>query len=191
MHLGAKLLKVLFLPAVFSVLILSSCENDLKKIKEIASRDLSKSIDSTKGVDMIFSDSAVVKAHMFAPLLLQATGKNTYSEMPKGVRIIFYDKNFNQISTITSEYAIQRDQERVIELRKNVVAVNQKGEQFKSDELIWDENSKMMHSNKPVQIITATGDVMNGTTFTSDQSLNHWSMTQSTGTFNVNSSPAQ
>lgn len=185
----AKHLKYLCWPALLAgMLTVSACENDLKKVQEISSEDVSKEVETFTGVDVIYSDSAKVKGRMFSPLLLQYQGKNPYNEMPKGVKVIFYDKDLNQIGTLTSNYAIQNDRDKKIVFRRNVVAKNQKGETFRSEELIWDQISKQMHSSKTVQITMANGDVMNGTGFNSDQSLNHWTVTNSTGIFNVTDS---
>jgi LPS export ABC transporter protein LptC len=188
----AKHLSKLCWPALLTgMLIISACENDLKKIREISAVDVSKPIERYNDVDIIYSDSAKVKFRIRAPLLLQSTGKDPYNEMPKGVNVTLFDAGLRQIGTLTADYAIQRENEKTIKCENNVVARNEKGETFKSDELIWDQNTKQMHSNKMVHITMANGDVMNGNRFQSDQTLNHWTIDQSTGIFNVTDSPAQ
>ena len=111
--------------------------------------------------------------------------------MPKGVHLVIYDKDLSIIGNVTADTGIYRETSNKIEFRKNVVAKNAKGETFKSDELIWDKTSKTMHSSKSVQITMANGDVMNGTGFQSDQTLGHWTITHSTGIFNVSDVPTQ
>jgi len=105
--------------------------------------------------------------------------------MPKGVKIIFYDDNLNPKGTITSDYAVRRDKENIIEFRKNVVASNSEGETFKSEELIYDQTAKKLYSALPVQITMTNGNVMNGTGFNSNESLYPWHIDQSTGVFHV------
>ena len=75
--------------------LLSACTNDLKKIQEISQKVVNSPADTTRGVDMIYSDSAKVKAHVFAPLMLeyQKNGEVIRTVMPKGVKIIIYDNN--------------------------------------------------------------------------------------------------
>jgi hypothetical protein len=41
---------------------ISSCENDLNKVKEIASTEMGEVVEPTTGVDLIMSDSAKVQA---------------------------------------------------------------------------------------------------------------------------------
>src|SRR5581483_270831 len=176
------------LPVIIAGLaFLTSCENDLKDLQKISAAEVNKPIERYTDVDVIYSDSAKVKAHMTAPLMIKYDVKNPYTEMPKGVKVIFYDSNLNQTCTIQSDYAIQHEKEKVIELDKNVVGTNVKGETFSSDELIWDENSKQIHSNKLVHVKMTDGSVLDGTSFTSDEALNHWKFGNATGIIHVDS----
>ncbi|WP_255485069.1 LPS export ABC transporter periplasmic protein LptC [Mucilaginibacter sp. X5P1] len=191
MYSRAKQVLTICLPALIAGMLLSACENDLKKVKEISQNQINMDVDTIHVVNIIFSDSARVKFTIDAPLLLQHTGKKQYNVMPKGVHINIYDKDLNQIGTLTADTGIQREDQNVIEFHKNVVARNAKGETFKSDELIWDQNTKRMHSNKQVQITMTNGDIYNGTSFESTQTLWPWTMVKSTGLFNVTDAPTQ
>lgn len=77
------------------VFFLSSCVNDLNKVKEISSNEVGTIVEPTTGVDLIMSDSAKVTIHLTAPLILQYNPQNpktTYKVAPKGIKIIHYDK---------------------------------------------------------------------------------------------------
>jgi LPS export ABC transporter protein LptC len=183
----AKQLSNLFLPVVVAgMALIMGCENDLKDIQKISASEVNKPIERYTDVDVIYSDSAKVKAHMTAPLMLNYKVKKPYTEMPKGVKVTFYDNNLNVSSNIVADYAIRREQEKVIELRKNVVGTNVKGDTFTSDELIWDENTRQIHSSKQVHVKMADGSITDGTSFTSDENFNHWTLTQGTGIIHVN-----
>src|SRR5476651_1899440 len=110
------------------MLLLNACENDLNKIKEISAKQSTSAIDSTTNVDVIYSDSARVKLHMTAPLLLQHSDvknpEKTYDEMPRGVKIVFYDTTRKVSGTIVADSAIQHTKAKIIEFHKNVVATN-------------------------------------------------------------------
>ncbi|MDB5135270.1 MAG: lptC [Mucilaginibacter sp.] len=183
----AKQISNLFLPVVIAGLaLMTSCENDLKDLQKISANEVSKPIERYTNVDVIYSDSAKVKAHMTSPLMLEYKIAKPYTEMPKGVKVIFYDNALKESSTIIADYAIRREAEKNIELRKNVVGTNATGDTFTSDELIWDENTKQIHSNKLVHVKMVDGSVTDGTSFTSDENLNHWKLTQGTGIIHVN-----
>jgi LPS export ABC transporter protein LptC len=184
----AKQISNLFLPVVIAgMAIITGCENDLKDIQKISASEVNKPIEKYTNVDVIYSDSARVKAHMTAPVMINYKVKKPYTEMPKGVKVIFYDNNLNETSTIIADYGVYRDQEKLVELHKNVVGTNAKGDTFSSDELIWNEDSKQIHSSKMVHVKMADGSITDGTSFVSDENFNHWTMTQASGIIHVNS----
>lgn len=189
----AKKLFTTYLPALFvCMLTLSACENSLNDIKKISSKEEDKPISRSTGVDVIYSDSAKVKARLFTPLMIDLDDpKKPYQEMPKGVKIIFYDDDLKEKGTITSEYAIRLEKENQITFRKNVVATNAQGETFKSEELIYDQTTKKIYSNKPVQITMKNGNSMNGTGFKSNESMYPWTIDNSKGIFNVDEKAVQ
>lgn len=173
---------------ILACLLLLSCENDLKKIQEISAKEASKPVDRTIDVEITYSDSAKVKAKTTAPLLLTHSGAKPYYEMPNGVKIVFYE-DLKPVNTITAKHGIRRDMEGITELHKNVVATNDKGDVFKSEELIWDENAKKIRSSQPVQITMSNGDIINGTSFESNESFYPYKIKQSTGIFTVKENP--
>src|SRR5215217_3972805 len=132
-----------FILCVFQ-LSLSSCgEDDLKKTTKLSNK-ISLNVDRTKGVEIIYSDSAKVKAQGFAPILdkVTPTNKPGYQEMPKGVKINFLDEFMKIKGSITSDYAIMRDSERTATFKRNVVVVNE-NMTFNTEELVWDHNKKL------------------------------------------------
>jgi LPS export ABC transporter protein LptC len=185
--------RLLLAALLMSTLLINACENDLNKIKEISKKQSTSAVDSTTNVDVIYSDSARVKLHMTAPLLLQHQDvkhpEKTYDEMPHGVKIIFYDTTRQESGSIIADSAIQHTLAKIIEFHRNVIATNAQGETYKSEELIWDQVKKVIYSNKMVQLTGKGGDVMNGVPFTSDEKLNHPVFGPSTATFHVSDMP--
>jgi len=190
----AKRISNIFLPVMIAgIALITGCENDLKDIQKISANEVSKPITQYTNVDIIYSDSAKVKAHMTSPLMIQYQVEKPYTEMPKGVKVIFYDNMMKESSTITADYGVQREKEKLIELRKNVVGTNAQGDTFSSEELIWDEGTKQVHSSKLVHVKLADGTVTDGDSFKSDESFSHWTMSQARGKINVDNKevPAQ
>ena len=184
----AKQIFNLFLPVIIAgAALLTGCENDLKDIQKISAAEVNKPIEKYTDVDVIYSDSAKVKAHMTAPLMINYKVKKPYTEMPKGVKVIFYDNDLQEKTTIKADMGVYHEQEKLIELHKNVVGTNAKGDTFSSDELIWDQATKQIHSNQLVHVKMADGSMTDGTSFVSDENFNHWTMTQASGIFHVNS----
>lgn len=165
-------------------LSLGSCENDLKDVEKISARKLSVPVDRSTGVEVIYSDSAVVKAKLITPELLNYKTEKPYMEMKKGITVIFYDANQEQVSKITADYAIRREHEKLVELKRNVVAVNNKGETFKSEELFWDEAKKRFYSNRLVTVSSAAG-VLYGTGFWANEDFSLYEMASASGNMDV------
>jgi hypothetical protein len=136
----------------FMQLFLSSCnEDDLKKAAAISANKITFTRDRSLGVEVIYSDSARVKAKGYAPVLDKMTPKTgkIYQEMPKGVSIDFYGDQLVKTGSISSEYAIMKETEQLTIFKKNVVVVTD-NMTFTTDMLTWDQNKKMFFSPKGI-----------------------------------------
>ncbi len=186
MHNKAKQAQRIFLPALLiSMLLLAACENDLNKIKQVSALQVSQPIDTTRGLEIIYSDSAIVKAKVITPLMIQYNAGKAYFKMPDGVKVIHYDIYANEDGNIVADSGIYRKDEQIMEFHKNVVVSDAKGRTFKSDELIWDQVKKIIYSNKPVQMTNKEGDVMYSINFSSDEDLKFPKWDQATGNMAV------
>ena len=145
---------ILFFIAIlgFNTVFITSCnEDDLKKAAAISSNKVALTRDRSLGVEVVYSDSAKVKAKGFAPVLDKMSPKNgkMYQEMPKGVSVDFYGDQQVKTGSISSEYAIMKDTEQITIFRKNVVVITD-NMTFTTEELTWDQNKKMFFSPKGV-----------------------------------------
>ncbi|MBW4888602.1 LPS export ABC transporter periplasmic protein LptC [Mucilaginibacter sp. HMF5004] len=174
MLMQAKWFAHYFLPVMLiAALLLPACENDLNQVKKISQQEANNKIDSSKVVDIIYSDSAKVKARVLTPLLLTFnTVTPPYHVMPKGVKIYFYDgKSPEPSSTVVGDSAITKNGDKIIELHGNVVVSNAKGDTFKSNELIWDQLKKILYSHQRWQLNKADGTMLNGMNFQSNETF--------------------
>lgn len=166
-------------------LVVASCgSGDLKKVQQITLKEEIQ-VDSTKGAEIIYSDSAKVKANLKAPLLLYFKTENPYYEMPQGIDVTFYDENLQPSSNVVADYAIRREHEKLVELKKNVIATNSEGKTFKSEELFWDENTKKFYSNTLVTITTDQATI-SGTSFWAWEDFSYYEIKQGAGPIKFN-----
>lgn len=193
MRSGAK--HTLLLSALLmGMLLIGACENDIKDIKELSAKESEKPLQQTTGVDVIYSDMAKVKLRLLTPLLIEYndTAKNAreYRTTPKGVKVIFYDTvRVREAGNIVADSSIQYQREGIIEFHRNVVATSVDGKVFKSEELIWDQEKKIIYSNLPVQGIMKDGSIINGVGFTSDDQLKNPLFRQAAGEFYTDETP--
>ncbi len=170
---------------LIGLLFFASCENSLDDVKAIQLKQEKDNVEITKGAEIIYSDSAKVKAKLKTPILYNHKSSTPYMEMPRGIEVTFYDDNLQQTSKVTSDYAIRKENQKVVELRKNVVAVNNQGKTFKSEELIWDENLKRFYSNKLVTITTDKATI-SGTSFWATEDFSYYEIKQGAGPIQFN-----
>ena len=148
------------------ILVLHACnEDELKKVETVKLQKEAFNANRTFGAEVIYSDSAKVKAKGFAPILDKVTPKSggNYQEMPKGVKIEFFDELQASKGTITSEYAIMKETEQITIFRKNVVVINA-NLTFNTEELVWNQNTKQFSSPKGI-ITKPDGTVINAINF--------------------------
>lgn len=177
-----KTRSVLFYLSLLSGVALFSCGgDDLKNVSSIAADKVTLSKDRTFDVEVIYSDSAKVKAKGYAPILDKVTPSAgaVYSEMPKGVKIYFYDEFMRSKGSITSNYAINKETERVTIFRKNVVVISD-NMTFTTEELTWDENKRMYFSPEGT-VTTKDGNILKGTSFSAPQDFSTYSITMPSG----------
>lgn len=163
-------------------LFLSSCgDDDLRKADTISAKKVVLSKDRSLKVDITFSDSAVVKAKGFAPVLDQVnpTSGSKYQEMPKGVKITFYDPLGKITGTITSEYALRKETEEITIFKRNVVVIREELT-FNTEELTWDQRKKMFFSPRGI-VTRPDGTILNAVNFSAPQDFSSVDFEQGSG----------
>lgn len=192
MRSGAKQ-NLLLSALLISMVLMSACENDIKKIKELSAKESEKPEQITKGVDVIYSDSAKVKMRLQAPVLKEYndTAKNAkpYQVTPNGIKITFYNADKTQAGVMVSDSAIRYPDTKITKFYKNVVCTFSTGETLKTEELIWDQNKKIIYSNKYVIVNSPDGSFNDGVNFMSDEKLTHFTFGQSTAAFYTDETP--
>lgn len=173
-----------------SCLLFTACENDLSKVKQIELKQ-KEEVETTIGAQIIYSDSAKVKAKLTTPLLINHKSlKDPYYDMPKGITVVFYDDSLHESSRVTADSAIRKVNQKIVELHRNVVATNAKGQTFKSEELIWDENLKKFYSNRVVTITTDKATI-SGTSFWANEDFSYYEIKQGAGPIEFNDDLSQ
>lgn len=174
-------LSCIWIAGILAVLLIACNDDDLKKASSISNTKVSLTKDRTLGVELIYSDSAKVKAKGYAPILDKVTPSNgsPYNEMPKGVKINFIDDNQQSKGSITSDYAINKEGERLTIFKKNVTVVNE-SMTFITEELTWDENKKTYFSPSGT-VRFKDGSILSGAQFTAPQDFSTYTISQPSG----------
>lgn len=144
-----------YLWMVMGSFILLACQkNDLEQVQKI-SGGKNEPIEKGKDVEIIYTDSALLKARVFAPLMEKYQKEDeAYLEMDEGLKARFYNKTGEVNSFVKSNYGIRYLNQQKTILRENVEVVNKKGDTLNTEELIWNEQSDKVHSQKHVRVRT-------------------------------------
>jgi LPS export ABC transporter protein LptC len=170
---------------IFLLIIISllSCENSMNEIQSVTTKDRSPE-EAVKDVELIFSDSGVVQALMKSPLLLHYKTDRPYIEMPKGIKVFFYDSTMNIQARLSSNYAINYEKEKIMDAKNNVVVVNTKGEQLNTEHLVWDQKKRIIYSDVFVKI-TTKDEILFGEGMESNDQFDPWKIKHVRGTFTI------
>ena len=119
------------------------------------SRYLASSIDNVeeaRDIEVKYTDSSELVFILKAPLSRRKLDRfTTQEEFPAGIEVTFYDKNGIARSWLTADYAIRDEATRRVTVQKNVVLKNDRGEQLDAPELIWDEKTKEIYTDRFVK----------------------------------------
>ncbi len=171
---------------VFFSLQLVSCKNDLDQARLVFAR-ANVNIEKGKQVEINYSDKGVVRIKAVAPTATRFNNNRPYLEFSDGIKIQFYNEQHNIESTLTAKYATAYENSHSMTARDSVVVVNDKGEILNTDELIWDEDKKIIYSNSFVKIRTKD-EIIYGNGMTANENFTGYVIKNITGTIKVNSS---
>jgi len=166
-------------------MLLFSCENDMKKVKEFAELKNQPTIVADD-FETIYSDSTIILYKLVAKKLTYFEDADPpYIEYPLGVHIEKYDRKMNITASIRSNYAKFFTRERQWEAKNNVVAVNAKGDTLKTEQLLWDDKKGKIYSDEFVKIIRPD-QVITGIGLEANQDFSNWKIKDPKGTIYVN-----
>jgi LPS export ABC transporter protein LptC len=110
-------------------------------------------LEEAQDIEVRYSDSSFLVLVLKAPLSRRTVEKYSMEEeFPKGVNVTFYDKSGTPRSWLKADYA-RRDQinKRII-VQRNVLLYNDQGQRLDGPELIWDEKSREIYTDRFVKI---------------------------------------
>ena len=174
--------KILFLSIglVISSMLFYSCTNNYEEILEGIDYE-NYPEQSAENIEIIRTDSGKIRVKIFAPVLERySNDENPYNEFVKGIKVVTYTNYPISSSSLTCEYARQDVAKELWEARDNVVAVNADGDTIKTEQMFWDLKTKMIYSDKYVNIRSGN-EIIHGSGFTAQQDFSNWKITNGKG----------
>lgn len=171
---------------IFFAVIFFSCGGEEGKSGYIKKKkDTFSSQEYAEKVTIEYTDSGKLRARVFTPVLTAVKSKqNPYVVMQKGLKVDFYDANGKLESYMTAEHAVSYTNEKRVVVRRNVEILNTKGETLNTEELIWDQATGTIHTDKFVKI-TGEDQITTGTGLESNQAFTDWEIINYVGSINL------
>lgn len=168
---------------LIGLLVLISCSEGKEHVAPAINDKDSVSVMSSYGVNTLISDSGVIKYKIVA----ESWEVNQIKQPSRwifinGIFIEQFDNSFNLKAYIQADTAWYYDQIKLWELRGRVKLRNVDGLRFNSEELFWDGIRHELYSNK-LSVLVTPDRVLTGTCFKSDEQMNYYTISNSTGNF--------
>ncbi len=163
--------------------LLAACQGEQEHTAAAINDSDSVSVMKTYGVNMLISDSGLIRYRMVAEEweVNQAKTPSRWI-FEKGLFLEQFDEQFHIEAYIQADTAYYYDQQKVWELHGRVSVRNVEGLRFTSEELFWDQTAHELHSNKFSRIVTPDRE-MEGTYFISDERMTRYTIDNSKGSF--------
>ncbi|MBK9732081.1 MAG: LPS export ABC transporter periplasmic protein LptC [Chitinophagaceae bacterium] len=166
--------------------ILCSCENDMGKVNALTNR-YEASSETGKDIEVLYSDLGRIKSKLTAPTMLRFRTKEPYTELPDGLKILFFNENMQTESQLTAGYGISYEKSDEMKVRNDVEAVSVKGDKLNTEELVWNQKTQKISSDKAVTI-TTKDEIIFGDGFESNQDLSNYKIKKIRGTIRLKES---
>jgi LPS export ABC transporter protein LptC len=171
------------------LLVVAACENDIAVVNSVTSAtEAQLPLESGRNVEMLYSDSAIVRAKLNTPQMDRYMGKEkNYMEMPKGMLVIFYNNLGLEENRLKADYGIGYDNGKGMdrmEARRHVLVVNKKGDKLETEYLTWNAATKEIYTDKFVKITTKE-EVIWGEGLKAKQDFSDYEITHPQGVIQV------
>jgi len=141
-----------YLIIAFLFIGISSCVVEEPDLSRYIGSNI-ENVEEATDIEVKYTDSSYLVFILKAPLTHRTMEKYAVEEeFPKGIEVTFYDKSGSPRSWLKADYAMRDQVNRKIIVQKNVVLYNDRGERLDGSELIWDERSREIYTDRFVKI---------------------------------------
>jgi len=163
------------------VFFTGACQsNKPDDIKAVTDEENLPSLSATE-LETTITDSGRVSYRFITPEMLQYDNREEpFTEFPKGLHLIVYNKQEEIEAQIKCQYAIHYEEQELWELQNNVEAVNFKNEVINTEKLFWDSQNNRIYSDEFIKI-TTDQEIMTGYGFESDEKMENYTIKNISG----------
>lgn len=169
---------------ICGLLFFSAC-NDPEEEKRQVFTENDVAIEVGRNVEILYSDSAIVRVRVTGAVLHNYTDRETpRQEFPEGVKIEFLESDLSVKSVLTAKTAVRYQEKGQIIARDSVILISAKQEKLETEELIWDEKTAKVYTEKFVKV-SKPGEIIYGYGLEAVQDFSYWKITVPKGRIKV------
>jgi len=170
-----------FLLACLFTCCISSCVVDQADLSKYENPPI-ENLEEARNISVTYTDSSHIVFILKAPVLHRIYNKfSVTEEFPEGIDVTFYNKSEAPQSWLTADYAKRDQAQRTVTIEKNVVLRNNVGERLDGPELIWDEKTKEIRTDRFVKITRPDGTLVYSYGFKSNETFTRYELNASSG----------
>lgn len=152
-----------------------ACTNDLEEVKQVVGEEFI-SVERGEDVEILFTEDAIPTIKIIGKTALRFAGVPPdlpYTEFPDGLKLFVYNEEGEVESELTANEGRMADNSDKLEVRGDVLIINEKGEQLQTEELTWNKVDKKIKTDNFVKIFTED-EVIYGTGFEADENFTNY-----------------
>ena len=175
------------LVTAIAVTLFFSCNNNFNDVQKVGVLQ-NQPIGEAENIDLKYTeykDSTVnLLANLISPKMLDFSNRNfAFHEFPKGIELRTYDEN-NNMTVITSDYAILFSDTDIIDLRGNVKIATQQKDTLFTEQLYYNQKLEWVFTNERWLFKRSVGP-LHGIGFDSDKAFKNFQMLEMGGDFEL------
>jgi LPS export ABC transporter protein LptC len=125
---------------------LLACENDPKEIEVWTGKK--QMVEKGKNIESFMSQEGKIKAKLTAPLMYRYESDTVIVEFPNTLHVDFYNDSSEIETVVDSKHGKYFENLNKVYLWDSVVVINKGGDTLKSNDLWWDQNTKLFYTEK-------------------------------------------
>ncbi|MGI6717826.1 MAG: LPS export ABC transporter periplasmic protein LptC [Bacteroidales bacterium] len=167
---------------------LTSCVNksDIEKVKAYNSIVDSLPTEIIYNFELKYSEEGNILFELNSPKAVN-WGVQGLLIFPEGFEVTFFDKENNQKSYLRANYGENIERKKFMVAKGDVVITNFiTKETLNTEEMNWDQNKKLIYTDKFVKITTEDDVIYGDGGFESDEEFNEWTIKNPYGDIYIN-----
>jgi len=149
---------------IVGIIVFVACQSEKKEIVEAIVNRAKTPMMHADSVTTIISDSGVTRYRISTPVwdYFDKDSVEPYWDFPQGIRFERFNTELKVDANISANYARNRLNQQLWELRGNVRATNIEGTVFLTEQMFWNQRSEKIYSDSLVTVIQPDGQTWRG-----------------------------